>query len=948
LREKVIFARQNILSDPPFSRMDMVSCRNLLIYLEPSMQKRVIQLLHFALKEGGTAVLGASESIGKAKGRFIPIHREHRIFQRFGTNTMQLNNGGIPIPDSQSSGVSANAAHPRHPGGRNLEETSRALVMDHFDAVSAIVDRHMSVRYLGGKTERYLRQPEGAPTQDLRSMVNASVGLKLRQFGKLALEKKTSQSFETSLGGSDLGRVRVTLKPIRLEHSEDGLFIIFEAITAAPGKSGDAGDAASGEADEHEDQNLFNGLGHDLKEARDELAETVAALEVSNEDLKTSNEEVMSMNEELQSSNEELETSKEELQSLNEELNTVNKQLSSKVDELERSHNDVHNLLTSTNIATIFLDEKLRIQRFTSATSRLFNLIHSDIGRPIADLAGKFDGDNLIPTCRQVLDDLKSREETVEGLDHAHYLRRVLPYRTQDNRIEGVVITFDDITELRKARKDLVQAEQYLRLAIQNSPVTIFTQDLDLKYTYILNQLAEYRSEDVIGKTDKELAPESHEQLDTLKQAVLRSGEPSRHKIQITTKEQHRLWFDVTLECLRDGEGKVTGLCCASIDITGQVEHEAELKRAKEGAEAANRAKSRFLSSMSHDIRTPLTSIMGLSEILDDLSDQELEKVTSEIHHACNHLLKTLDSVLNLARLQAGEQELPLESVDLNEILEEIRCVFDPESKRIDGRKRIRLSVDDPPIHVHAEKGALLRVFGNLVGNALKFCPDDVIEIRASREEDVARIEVADKGPGISPEFQKIIFKPFSQERDKQKSSLPGSGLGLSITHELLGLMQGRIEVESEEGKGTTMIVRLPLSQNEPTPAIAEKVPPPPASQAGDALICDDHDTTCRTLRLMLKDQPVTVVNNEAEIYQNLAGKQTLLLDINLHGKERGIKIMEDLKADPQYRHLRIVAFTAHSQPGQQEAFLEKGFDDYLSKPFQKKDLLAKLFPVAE
>ncbi|MFP4260971.1 MAG: chemotaxis protein CheB [Opitutales bacterium] len=698
------------------------------------------------------------------------------------------------------------------PTGRSMEETSRALSMDHFDAVSAIVDRHMNVRYLGGKTERYLRQPEGAPTQDLRNMVGASVGLKLRQFGKLALEEQNSQSFETSLGGSEGGRVRVTLKPIRLEHSEDGLFILFEAITDSPKAGADAAGTPSGDAANHPEQNLLNGLDRDLKEARDELAETVAALETSNEDLKTSNEEVMSMNEELQSSNEELETSKEELQSLNEELNTVNKQLSSKVDELERSHNDVHNLLTSTNIATIFLDEKLRIKRFTSATSRLFNLIESDIGRPISDLTGKFDGDDLIATCRLVLDDLKSREETVEGLDHAHYLRRILPYRTQDNRIEGIVITFDDITQLRKTQEELIRAERYLRLAIQNSSIIVFAQDLELKYTYILNQPPEYRREDIIGKTDKEVLFDNYAQVDAIKREVLRTGQSKRVTLKISTKQQRIIWLDVMLECLRDAEGDITGLCGASIDITEQVDREAELEQAKEGAEAADRAKTRFLSSMSHDIRTPLTSIMSLAEILDELLDPDYQEIAGEIQHACNHLLKTLNSVLDLARLQAEELELTLEPVDLNEILEEIRCVFDPKRKRVDEQERLRLTVEDPSILVQAERGALLRVFGNLVGNALKFCPDAAIEIRAAMESKMARIEVADQGPGISPEFQKDLFKPFSQEQGKQKSSLPGSGLGLSITRELVDLMQGTIEVDSKEGQGTTMIVRLPLS----------------------------------------------------------------------------------------------------------------------------------------
>ncbi len=942
LREKVTFARQNIFSDPPFSRMDIVSCRNLLIYLDASMQKRVIRLLHFALRKGGIAVLGASETIGKAGQNFDTVQREHRIFKRVGAKAMRADNGSVTIPAVRPSAGTGSAA-PGPTGNRTLEETSRALIMDHFSAVSAIVDPHMSVRYLGGKSGRYLHQPEGPPTNDLSRMVGTSLGLKLRQLGKRALEEETEKSFEATPDGDDAGRIRISLKPIRLDRREPGLFVLFEEISARPVPGGCTDAAGPLPLADDNNRSMLDGLDHDLRETRDELRGTVAELETSNEELKTSNEEVMSINEELQSANEELETSKEEMQSLNEELNKVNLQLTDKVSELERSRNDVRNLLTSTNIATIFLDKDLRIQRFTPATSRLFNLIESDIGRPISDLNGKCNGDNLIETCRLVLDDLKIREETIDGLDQAHYLRRVLPYRTNDNRIEGIVVTFDDITELRKTQQDLMRAERYLRLAIENSSVIIFAQDTDLRYTYILNQPSGYPTDDIIGKTDKEIVPENHREIDAVKRTVLRSGNPRRETMKINTRRGKILWLDVMLECLRDAGGNVSGLCGTCVDITDRVNHEAELERAKEDAEAANRAKTRFLASMSHDIRTPLTGIIGLSEILGESSGDDLREIGGEIQKGCNYLLQTLDSVLNLARLQSGGVELPLEPIHLNEILEETRNVFDPAHKRATGSERIRTEMNDPSIRVRAEKGALLRVVGNLVGNALKFCPDEPIEIRVTAGDGHARIEVADKGPGISAAFQKELFKPFTQERNPHTGSLPGSGLGLSITHELVGLMRGTIQVESREGAGTTMIVRLPLDGDGKTSATAGKASPPPAARVADALICDDHNATCRILRRMLAQEPVTVVDNETALHENLPGKQVLLLDINLNGSERGIEIMRELRADPRYRELRIVAFTAHCGDDQKQNFMEIGFDDYLSKPFRKEDLLAML-----
>ncbi|MFP4492369.1 MAG: ATP-binding protein [Puniceicoccaceae bacterium] len=504
----------------------------------------------------------------------------------------------------------------------------------------------------------------------------------------------------------------------------------------------------------------------------------------------------------------------------------------------------------------------------------------------------------------------------------------------------------DGITELRKTGEDLIQAERHLRLAIGNSPVIIFAQDPGLRYTYILNQPSGYETDDIIGKTDKEIAPANHREIEAVKREVLQSGNPRRETMRINTKQGQTLWLDVMLKCIRDAHGNVSGLYGVCVDITARVKREAELEQAKEAAEDASRAKSRFLAGMSHDIRTPLGSIMSLAEMLGDSPGDEHRETAREIHKICTHLVGTLDSVLNLARLQSGGRELPLEPIALAGVLEEIRTVFAPRRHPGDGRERIRLTGTDKPIQVRAERGALLRAIGNLVGNALKFCPDEPIEIRVAAEAGHARIEVADRGPGISPGFQKDLFKPFTQERREQKNSPPGSGLGLSITHELVGMMNGTIDVRSREGVGTTMILRLPLSGGDRVEAPARAAEEAAAAAAGRlaALICDDHGTTCRILRRMLAKEPVTVVDNETDLYRNLPGKGALLLDINLHGQDRGIAIMRELRADPRYRDLRIVAFTAHCLPGQKEGFLEKGFDDYLAKPFKRQELLAKLF----
>lgn len=942
LREKVTFAKQNILSDPPFSRMDLVSCRNLLIYLDTDMQKRVVKLLHFALNDAGIAVLGSSENIAQPKNLFKPINRERRLYERVGERATYPPTRDVPMPPAKRSPLSQMQEHGIHrPSSRGIEETNRSLLMEHFDAASALVDQSLHIRYLSGKTERYLRHPEGTPSHDLSVLVNASVGQRIRNFAKQALSENAPRDFVAKLPHTEAKRAKVTLKPVRLEDGEAGLFIVFEALPEASETA-----LAHSAIKDVEDQQaslegqdaLIHNMNRDLREARDDLRATVEDLASANEELKTSNEEVMSMNEELQSSNEELETSKEELHSLNDELTSVNKELTNKVGELESAYNDMDNLLASTDIATIFLDEKLRIKFFTSACSRLFNLIPSDKERPISDLSVKFVGDDMVALCQEVLRDLKPHEDEIQSTDGTHYLRRIVPYRTKENRIEGVAITFNDVSRLKRTETDLIESERRLRLSIENSPVTIFAQDRNLKFTYILNQPEGISEGSILGKRDRDLFPDNYRELDHLKTEVLETGKTLRRRISVSPDPEKKHYFDLTLEALEDAQGAVIGIVGAAVNITEQAEREAELK-------AASEAKTRFLSSMSHDIRTPLTAIMGLAEVLHEILDEDHREISDEIKQACKHLIGTLDSVLSLAHLQGGRQKLELAPVDLAELLGELRSTFDPKRTQTNVGPRVELVVETPGPLVLAEHGALLRTLSNLLGNALKFCPNKPVVLRAGQESNEAVIQVEDQGPGISEDFIEDLFKPFTREQREEDASLPGSGLGLSISHELVRLMGGSIEVDSEIGKGTTMTVRLPLAgRSEALEIESPNTAESPSKQRLRALICDDHESTCKVIRRMLRNHDAIVVSKVAELYEHLDRVDVLLLDINLQGKNRGIEILKNLRADRKHKNLHIIAFTAHALPGQREAYIEEGFDGYLGKPFTREDLVDAIY----
>lgn len=448
LRETVLFAAQNLLGDPPFSRLDLISCRNVLIYLEPEVQQKVLLLLHFALNEGGYLVLGPSETVGKYVNLFEPVSKKWRIYRR----VTGLKNGRVefPIVVGGSAGTDVPVTAATVARTISLAELTEQVLLEEYVPAAVVINRNYDVLYFHGPTARYLQQPPGVPTQDLNAL--AAPGLRCRV--RAVVHKVLSEGQRATLGGGRTRRdgrlvsVRVTARPLLPSRAAPGLLLVIFEDEVPQGEAGE-GEAPAG------DGSLARRLEHELKTTREELQSAIEELESSNEELKASNEEVLSMNEELQSANEELETSKEELHSLNEELSTVNSQLQEKVEELENINSDMANLLNSADIATIFLGADRRIRRFTPAATRLFNLIAGDVGRPIGDITARFSDPSLHSDVDRVLKSLSPSEKEVGCKDGRWYIRRIMPYRTTDHRFDGVVITFTDVSALKKAEAQL-------------------------------------------------------------------------------------------------------------------------------------------------------------------------------------------------------------------------------------------------------------------------------------------------------------------------------------------------------------------------------------------------------------------------------------------------------------------------------------------------------------
>ncbi|HEX4112638.1 MAG TPA: chemotaxis protein CheB [Stellaceae bacterium] len=452
LRAAVVFTVQDVLADPPFSRLDLVSCRNLLIYLRPEAQAKIISLFHFALRDGGFLLLGNSETIADLDGRFEIASKPARLYRHIGHSRP----GELEFSLSAGDGVRVPARPDQAPATSRqtiLAELCRRLVMETYAPAAVLINRKHECLYSLGPTDRYLRLAPGHPTHDLLAMARPELRTKLRS----AIQRASKENARIVVGGGrtnhdgNPGFFSIAVQPVSGEGETMLLICFVDEPQHKPTRDGATGAGEVARAAE---------LEQELEATRIELQGAIRDLEISNEEQKAINEEALSVNEEFQSTNEELVTSKEELQSLNEELTALNGQLQETLERQRTTANDLQNVLYSTDVATLFLDTKLNIRFFTPATKALFNVIPSDVGRPLADL-NSLAADGALPMdARAVLRTLTPIEREIEARGGAWYVRRILPYRTQDNGVEGVVITFADVTERRHAADALEAAKR--------------------------------------------------------------------------------------------------------------------------------------------------------------------------------------------------------------------------------------------------------------------------------------------------------------------------------------------------------------------------------------------------------------------------------------------------------------------------------------------------------
>ncbi len=568
LREMVVFAPQDVLADPPFTKVDLLSCRNLLIYLDNSLQKKVFPLFHYAIKAHGILFLGSSESAAPFTRLFEPLDRKWKIFRRLdapaGTYVADFPPAiGAGLPRTLAEGGAAGGTH----GHRTLAQLAERAILKDLVPPTVIVRERGDVVHVQGRTGQFLEPAPGAQAAaNVFNMAREGLPLVLTA----AIRQAAGQDAEVVQRGvlvktnGSHSRVDVRVRRLREPAALRGLFCIsFERSVEAR----EEGPARGLRASRHAGARVV-ALENELEQAKESHRATTEELQSANEELQSTNEELQSTNEELQSANEELGTSKEELQSLNEELQTVNAELQGKVEELSHINDDMKNLLNGTDIATIFMDGDLRIKRFTEQAKKVIRLIPSDVGRPIGDLVSTLRYDKLVDDAQEVLRTLIPKEVTVEGArdggEPISYLMRILPYRTTENVIDGLVLTFVDISIARRLERE----QERLLATLAHSATSVFGSDRDLRYTWSYpSTVFGRRARDIEGKTDVAIfGPRGARDLLALKRAVQKSRKAARSRVELVVDGERRS-YDVFVEPVREDGG----VSCVATDITPYV-----------------------------------------------------------------------------------------------------------------------------------------------------------------------------------------------------------------------------------------------------------------------------------------------------------------------------------------------------------------------------------------
>ncbi|BAU49339.1 chemotaxis protein CheY [Sulfurifustis variabilis] len=935
LRERVTFAAHNLLADPPFAGVDLVSCRNVLIYLEPHAQERLLDLFHFSLRPHGVLWLGSAETIGGRSASFNEITGKHRMYRSVGRARPER----YRVPHWVAERGPIHGLPPEPAGPPTAPQIARRLeqwVLQRYTSACVVIDRNLRILYFFGPTGEYLTQPVGEARMDLLSWARPGLYAKLRTGLADAVEHGHKVTVTGMRRERDTGSARVdaTIEPTTPVPGADGLFVVtFRDVPKPARVRPPAEGGAPAEA-------LVHQLEQELQEARQELQTTVAQLVNVNEEHYASHEELLSLNEELQSSNEELETSKEELQSLNEELTTTNRQLEERNTELRTITSDLNNLLVSANVPTLFLDRQLRIRRFTPACTQVMRVVPTDVGRSFEHVKMQVRDDDLLADAGRVLENLAPIEAEVTTDDGRWFFRRVLTYRSDEERVDGVCITFHDITAQKRAAAEIEDARLFAEAIIRTSRTPLLVLDAELRVVsaneafYEAFQVSDRETE---GRRIYDLG---NHQWDIPKLRHLLEALPAERAVRSYDVE-HVFdsigWRAMRLNADLMKRASQPDLILVSIeDVTDLRKAELAAQRRADELAEDHRRKDEFLAMLGHELRNPLAALANGLTVLRAAGGEAdvVERTLAMMARQTRRMTAMLDQLLDVARVSSGKFALAQEAVD---VVDAATAAVETVQPMLESAGH-ELTVSLPPKGTALVLGdgvRLVQVAENLLGNAVKYTETGGrIWLTVSAIGDTVKLSVRDTGIGLEPDMLDHVFDLFTQASRSLHRAKGGLGLGLPLVRSLVEMHRGHVDAYSAGlGQGSEFVVTLPRLHIGQVPRPRDGEAGLPAVLSRRVLVVEDENDAAQSLAdlLTIRGHDVrTVPDGLAALDTARAFKpDVVILDLGLP-KMDGYQVARKLREE-QGKRMLLVALTGYKKDAARLS--EAGFDEHLLKP---------------
>jgi two-component system CheB/CheR fusion protein len=936
LRQMIVFAQHNVIKDAPFTRIDLITCRNLLIYFQPPAQQKVLSFFHFALNRGGVLFLGPSESANPLGRDFDVIDKQWQLYRKHSDARMPVGARVQPITRADRTGIAPLPPSAARYSLSQLLGTYDAVLDEVMPPSFLVSDRGELIHSFAGAS-RFLKLKDGRQGLDLLELVDNELKMVLMGGLKRAMGEPSAIVFK-GVRVRDRAEESVTKVTIRRVGPKSGGAHLLVSLEPMEGGTHELRSETEIDLDQIS-RERFAAL-----EA--ELSQTKESLQAAIEERGASNEELQASNEELQASNEELQSTNEELQSVNEELYTVNAEYQRKIGELTELMNDMDNLLSSTDVGTIFLDRELRIRKYTPQIADTFSLVPHDIGRPIDTFAHRLDHPELVDDLRRVLASNERVERELREVHGKAYFLRILPYRVKGT-VEGVVLTLIEVSGLKAAEDALFHERYLLNSLLASIPDAIYFKDARGKFirtnVAMAARLGVADPAEAVGKTALDF-PEAAAALEMHRQdeEVLTTGEMQHDRlVKRALRDGTEACDLVTRLPLCDRTDRVVGIATIFRDVTEQ-------QRAEKKIEDAVRRRDQFLAMLSHELRNPLGAIVTATSLLKADSSPRLKpaRLMEILERQSQQMARLLDDLLEVSRVTQDKIELKKEVVDLRTIAADAADVVRSQLESLGIHFSVELDPDLLP--VDGDPARLQQIQVNLLTNASKYTPSGgQVMLSVRREGNDAVVRVVDDGMGIAPDMLDQVFELFVQSARTLERAAGGLGVGLTLVRSLVKMHGGSVTARSDgEGRGSEFVVRLPIARPRAVEdPIAERPRPRLAEGARIVIVEDNRDSREMLCELLAQagfhcrtaENGLEALNVIEEVRPQIG-----ILDLGLPEID-GFEVARRIRANPALSNMWLIALTGYGQESDRVTGVEVGFDEHLVKPVDTDELLKLL-----